>query len=327
MLLLPTIAEFDELVVVELSGISSIMSDSPTKLYSSDSDLSVKHEGSLHVNLRKRKQPESELLEAFSNLQMNVTKMLKDFRDEITTNLNTHQTEIKTELESIKTEQIKIKQQITAVAGDVSNLQQSSEFMSAQQQDLEKIVNDCGERLDRLEKETTDVKALEAKIDMLEQQARQCNLELMNVPERRNENLINIVESIGKQISCNLNRHDIVAVHRVPHASQNNKPKNIIVKLSSRILRDNILSAFRLKKGLTSTDIGISGTKSTIFINEHLTLMKKHLFRAAREAAKKEKFKYVWVKHASILVRESDTSPIMAIRTAEDIPKIKGRPA
>lgn len=299
------------------------MSDSPTKLYSSDPDLSVTRENSLNVNLRKRKQPESELLEAFSSLQLNVTKMLKEFREQIKNDLNTHQTEIKIELESIKTEQIKINQQIATIAGEVGSLQQTAEFMSAQQEDIKTIVDIHGERLEMLEKNTTDVKALEAKMDMLEQHARQCNLEIMHVPERRDENLINIVETVGKQIGCSLNRQDIVAVHRVPHASQDNRPKNIIVKLSSRILRDNLLSAYRLKKGLTSTDIGISGKKSTIFVNEHLTLPKKHLFRAAREAVKKEKFKYVWIKHATVLVRESDTSPIIAIRTTEDIRKIK----
>lgn len=300
------------------------MADSPTKLYSSNPDLCHMRDGSL--NLRKRKQPESDLLEAFNSFQLNVSKMLNEFREEIKSNLNTHQTEIKAELESFKNEQIKIKQQIAAIAGDVGSLQQSTEFISAQHEDLEKSVGVQDERLKKLEKESTDVKSLEAKIDLLEQQARQCNLEIMNVPERREENLINVVESVGKLIACNLSRQDVVAVHRVPHASQNNKPKNIIVKLSSRILRDNILSAYRLKKGLTSTDIGISGTPLNIFINEHLTLPKKHLFRAAREAAKKENYKYVWIKHATVLVREFDTSPIIAIRTADDIRRIKSRP-
>lgn len=300
------------------------MADSPAKLYSSNPDLCHMQDGSL--KLRKRKQPESDLLEAFNSFQLNVSKMLKEFREEIKSNLNTHQTEIKAELESFKNEQIKIKQQITAMAGDVGSLQQSTEFISAQHEDLKNSVEVQDERLKKLEKESTDVKSLEAKIDLLEQQARQCNLEIMNVPERREENLINVVESVGKLIACNLSRQDVVAVHRVPHASQNNKPKNIIVKLSSRILRDNILSAYRLKKGLTSTDIGISGTPWNIYINEHLTLPKKHLFRAAREAAKKENYKYVWIKHATVLVRESDTSPIIAIRTADDIRRIKSRP-
>lgn len=57
--------------MLEISRVSSIiMLDSPAKLHSSDSDLSFAREESLHIYLRKTKQLESELLQAFSGLQL-----------------------------------------------------------------------------------------------------------------------------------------------------------------------------------------------------------------------------------------------------------------
>ncbi|KAL4714920.1 hypothetical protein ACJJTC_016661 [Scirpophaga incertulas] len=42
-----------------------------------------------------------------------------------------------------------------------------------------------------------------------------------------------------------------------------------------------------------------------------------------REAAKKMEYKYIWVKHGTILARKTDTSPVLAIRYSYDINKIK----
>lgn len=94
---------------------------------------------------------------------------------------------------------------------------------------------------------------------------------------------------INNKISTN----DIVAIHRVPHAQKDiNRPKNIIIKLTSRWLRDNILSAFRHKGKVTSNNLDIHGTPHKLYMNEHLTINNKKLFRECREAAKKHNFKY-----------------------------------
>ncbi|CAG4960129.1 unnamed protein product [Parnassius apollo] len=65
------------------------------------------------------------------------------------------------------------------------------------------------------------------------------------------------------------------------------------------------------------------GIPKLVFMNEHLTLEKKKLFRDCRETAKKENYQYVWIKHATILVRESNNHAAIAIRTRGYISKIK----
>lgn len=150
------------------------------------------------------------------------------------------------------------------------------------------------------------------------------NLEYLSNLERRGENLLSIVQAVGEVIKCPIQPFDFVAVHRVPHANQKNpRPKNVIVKFSSRITRDNFLSVYRMNRQLESSKLSITGTSQLIYLNEHLTLSNKILFRQSRDAAKKYGYKFVWVKHGSILVRKTETSPIFAIRSSNDVSKIK----
>lgn len=166
--------------------------------------------------------------------------------------------------------------------------------------------------------------ALENKVAAMEQIARACNVEIANLPDKRGENLIAIITQIGSFIGYELTQRDILSIHRVPHADSNDKrPKNVIIKFSSRYIRDNFLAAFRMKKGVDSTQLSISGPSNKIYANEHLTLGNKLLFRECREKAKTYAYKYVWVKHGIVLMRKSDSSPILAVRSSQDILKIK----
>lgn len=213
---------------------------------------------------------------------------------------------------------------------DFNDIKTSIKFMNENYEDLKFKTEELSKRMDALEikqnlqtRELLHLNELEFKLDTMEQQARMSNIEISNLPEKRGENLPVILENIASNINVPLNKQDVVSIHRVPHASNDNtRPKNIIVKFSSRILRDNILSAIRLKKGIDSVKLGISGSLHKIYVNEHLTLKNKSLFRETREAARKSGYRFVWVKHGTILVRAKETSPVIAIRSKTDLSKI-----
>lgn len=309
---------------------------SPNKQSSSNPDIPSTPEFSQNITSRKRKTPESEALDMFNAFKSELLQTIKDWRqdmnnnfDQLNQNINSirndfdqHKIEIKKELQSLVTEQSKIASQCAVLSEEVTDLKNSKQFMEDQYNDLKNRVDYLFLQTNAQNEKT--VLDLEAKIDLLEQQARQCNVEISNIPERRNENLVDLLECLGKLIGYSIRKEDVVSIHRVPHAAQNNKPKNIVAKFTTRILRDNIISAYRLKKGLSSEQLGISGTSQKVFVNEHLTLRNKQLFRRAREAASSEGYKFVWTKHSTILVRETENSAVLAIRTLKDIEKIKG---
>lgn len=299
-----------------------------------------------NITQRKRKQPESEIATAIAALTQDMNRKLEEMRrsfdcamSNMSEKLSTMQSDlttvtqtmsdIKNELHSLHLEHIKLENRVSAqdakqnsLAQDITELQKSLQYASDQQNDLFK-------RVDNISSQTKNIGAdlvlgLETKIDALDQQARICNLEICNVPERRSENLMTLMDTICSKINCPFNQKDVVAIHRVPHAQNTDKkPKNIVVKFCSRVQRDNVLSAFRLAKGMKTDQMGLSGVSQPIFMYEHLTLKKKQLFRETREAARRCNFKYVWVKHATILVRELDGTPAIAIRSPHDISRIK----
>lgn len=293
------------------------------------------------ITLRKRKQrPECDCVVSTCNLNSStvareIADALKDFRCELDDklsqiNLNIINT-IKAELNDLRTTSLEIKQDINALRvehssfkSQISQFENSLQFHTNEVDDLKKQVTDIATRTSSLHSMDNKIFSLEHKIESLEQQARLNNIEICNLPEKRDEDLSGLIQSIGAVIKCPIPRQDVLAIHRVPHArtQESNRPKNVIVKLASRDLRNNVLSAYRLTKNVSSNQIGISGTSHKIYINEHLTLYNKNLFRETREMASKYNVKYVWIKNATILLKATDTSKTFAVRCQNDISKI-----
>ncbi|XP_064292354.1 uncharacterized protein LOC128674402 [Plodia interpunctella] len=316
------------------------MQRSPTKTYSNP-DLT----SSDMVTMRKRKQPDCacditsfsmEFKKAMSDLRADFVNSLTQINENINNvikkdleNLSLVTSEIKTEIDTLRVENSTLKQHVAnldtkcnRMTQDLTNLRESVQFQAQQSESIESKVHNMEATLKKSPVDTDYYRSLENKIDSLEQQARNNNIEISNLPERRNENLLTLIESIGSHIKHPISKIDILSIHRVPHAQVSSRPKNIIVKFSSRMLRDNVLSAYRLSKGLKSEQLGLSGTCLNIYMNEHLTLNNKILFRQCREAAKKHNFKFVWIRHATVLARKSESSHVVAIRSANDIIKI-----
>ncbi|XP_022829253.1 uncharacterized protein LOC111359580 [Spodoptera litura] len=292
----------------------------------------------------KRKQPDCELALAITTLteefrrQVNALRVdmhdqfasinasINNLRDEFN-NLASTSAQTQNDLKALRTEFSDTKKDVLMLntkyqelSRVVTDLQSSVNFNSANNIDNVKRIAEIKLEFDISASETK--RMFQSEIDKLNQNARQCNIEICNLPEKRGENLFVIFESIASIINMPIKQQNIVAIHRVPHAhTQNSRPKNIIVKLTSQILRDNILSAYRLSKGITSDRVGLAGTQCRIYMNEHLTLRNKELFRKCREAAKTFHYKYVWVRNATILVKETDDSSAFAVRTEDDIHK------
>lgn len=329
------------------------MMRSPNKIHHSNPDLSVTKQDDTPNNMqRKRKRSEEDFSFALEKLEQSfsskINQIILELRAEVTdsiaklndninctlqkemANLTTVTSEIKTEINELRSECsgfrahiLDLNTKYKNLESELSSLKDSCEFQYKEQSDIKKCLDTINpSTINNVSDKVTD---LQDKIDSMEQQARQNNIEICNIPEKRGENLLTLVETIGTTIKCQLDKKDIVSIHRVPHARKEeySRPKNIIVKLCSRILRDNFLSAYRLSKGLKTDQLDFSGPPRNIYINEHLTLRNKQLFRKCREAAKKHNCKYVWIKNATVLARVSDTSPIFAIRNENDICKLR----
>lgn len=309
------------------SSTSTILANESVVQDSADTFQAFTNE--LHITLQGWRNDINNTLASFKD---DIKSTLNGWRDEMDTSFNKLNSELRSalgevrdEMSNLRTEHHTMKQNVSELSHKVAQLQTSVEFQSEEQVEVKKRLDEISRQ--NSEQSNLSISLLETKLDNLEQQARQCNVEILNMPESRSENLIHIMESIGAAIHFPVTQRDIISIHRVPHAhQQTNRPKNIIVKLSSRILRDNLLAAFRKVKNLKSDQLGFTCAPATIYMNEHLTLKKKHLFRKVKDVATLHQFKYVWIRNATILVRERDGDTAFAIHTVDDIRKIKSSP-
>ncbi|CAH2095494.1 unnamed protein product [Euphydryas editha] len=148
---------------------------------------------------------------------------------------------------------------------DFEELKTSIQFVSDKYDDLKFQTEEIRNRVSALETSSKSsqnkdflLTELENRLDTLELNSRQCNIEVVNIPERRNENesLITILEKIAAAVKHPYTKHDVVSIHRVPQLNpKSGRPKNIIIKFSSRILRDNFLTAARTMKSLTTEQL------------------------------------------------------------------------
>ncbi|XP_063634820.1 uncharacterized protein LOC134805445 [Cydia splendana] len=182
----------------------------------------------------------------------------------------------------------------------------------------------------RLENERLrkDLDVLQTKLDDLDQSARICNIEVQNIPEKKGENLVQLAGDIGRLIGITLSDDKIKAIHRTAHNVPSDRPKNIVIQLNSRRLRDDVIAAARARRELSTADLFPKTTAADVarvqrfYINEHLTLKKKNLFVEARMQASEKGYKYVWVKNANIMVRKTDDSRVINIRSENDLLKM-----
>lgn len=174
-----------------------------------------------------------------------------------------------------------------------------------------------------------DLVDLQDRLDDLDQSARSCNVEIQNVPAKKGENLVQLASNLGQLIGVEIPAEAIKAVHRVAQGvGAINRPKNIILQLTTRRLRDDIIAAARSRRTLSTSDLfapsnaAEAADSRRFYINEHLTLRKKILFSRARDLAKEKGYKYVWVRNANIMLRKIDEGRVLHIRNDKDLQKI-----
>lgn len=283
-------------------------------------------------NFRKRKQPDdnADSISSLINQSLKTQSTIENLASTQSTmvaeltKISATLANINTSITGLQTDNVSIKESINTMNDRISEMSVSLMATNERQDSFDSRLRVLETQVSRDHDLSDQMLILENKLASMEQQARECNVEISNLPERRDENLVGLTIDIGKLLSQKILPTEIISAHRVPHANQKDeRPRNVIVKLSTKILRDNLISQYRAKKGITTEQLSIAGTSRKIYLNEHLTLKNKQLFRETRQKAKELDFKHVWVKHGIILARKTDTSAVIAIRSLHDINKLK----
>lgn len=225
---------------------------------------------------------------------------------------------------------VTIKSEInTAIENLKSEFTATTDFLSSEQCDLRKELNVAKTTIKDLESEnlkmSSEMRNLERRLVSLEKSSRSQNLEIQCVPENKAENLFEIVNKLGKEINVSITDAEVKSTRRVSKLEKSaERPRNILVTLSSERQRDTILTAFKAYNRehratpLTSTHLGVPGAPTRVYVAEHLAPECKHLFALARKAARELNYKHVWAKYGRVFVKKDDkeTSGTIYIKDA-----------
>lgn len=164
---------------------------------------------------------------------------------------------------------------------------------------------------------------LQSQINKQQQGARMSNIEIVGLPESPNESTEDLVIAIANYAGVTLQCDQIESVHRVqPMRKVEGRPKPIVAKLQTRMLKDKIIAGLRKSNGISTRDVGLAGNNRKFFVNEHLTPENKQLLNAVKTRAKTKSFKFIWVRNCNIFLRKNEESPVITISSIKDLQKI-----
>lgn len=125
---------------------------------------------------------------------------INDSIKSVRSDLEAYIKDMKNDIEHLRSENTTMKTSVNKLTEEVAETIKSAHYISRQ-------FDEQGKRLAVLEERASSpniINALDAKIENLKQQARQCNVEIANIPEKRGENLLTLIENIGKTINCSI---------------------------------------------------------------------------------------------------------------------------
>ncbi|KAJ2951363.1 hypothetical protein O0L34_g13503 [Tuta absoluta] len=172
---------------------------------------------------------------------------------------------------------------------------QTTDFICDEQKQLQDQINEKSSTIIKLQYEnikvTIDLQKLQGRLSSIENMSRSYNVELQSVSETKTENLIMLLKNLCSTIGATLSETDVIACRRVAKIDPSLKrPRNILITLSSPRLRDSIISlASRFNKGkvnenkLDTSHLGLPGSKSRIYVTEHISPECKQLFNEAKK--------------------------------------------
>lgn len=209
----------------------------------------------------------------------------------------------------------------------------TTDFLSAEQRDLTSQLKQKDKEIKELQNKSSELQielqALNNRITTIEKISRENNLEIQGVKEQKSENLLQLFKTICETVKASMADSDVKSCRRIAKMDPtSDRPRSILVTLSSPRLREDILRAVsRFNKTsngkLNSRHLGMEGATENVYVSEHLSPDCKKLFKEARKIGRDKGYKFVWVRRGFVYVRKDEGMPPTLIKSNECLRKLK----
>lgn len=225
----------------------------------------------------------------------------------------------------------KIMSELAAITSQQAKFMESLNYYGNKIDDFELKMAIFEDINSKLHKHDTEIRNLvdesaeiRRELAILQQQLKSKNLDVIGIPETKNENVLTIVEKIASQLGIpNVGNfiEGCYRIHYMPKADMKTRP--IVIDFKNKSYRDDFLRAYKGdKKKIKTSDIGFDGIEETIYINESLSPYYRRLFKSTRQFCRDNNYKYCWVQDGRLLVRKTDSSRIFRIVLESELNKL-----
>lgn len=147
----------------------------------------------------------------------------------------------------------------------------------------------------------SDVNVLSLRFNLFEQKLMANHIEILGVPDNKNENCVKIIEDIASKLGKQFYIVKAYGIRsRIP-----DKPMKIVAESMSNDQKKDLMNLSK-KKNIKSNNINVSLDNVGIFINNYLTKYNSYLFYKPKIFAKENDFKYVWFNDCKIFIKKKN---------------------
>lgn len=208
------------------------------------------------------------------------------------------------------------------------SLVKSVDFMNKEVHGLKLEMIDTLSELNNLQTENKVIKEqnvkltqnmlfLSKRLNTLEQNKLENNIEIVGIPEVENENCLQIIKEMASKLRVELT---VQHAYRV-YSGRNRKNSKIVAIINSQENKQNLMTKARNLK-LTANQINTNWSNNNIYITHQLTQSRRNLLYKTRIKARQVGYKFTWFKRSNIFVRKNETSNVIRIDDEKALSKI-----
>lgn len=198
---------------------------------------------------------------------------------------------------------------------------QSSKSPGTDQSHFKSEIDSIQRKITALQKNIEDLKEVisrkDKQIEDLDKSRVSKRIEIQGLNLTTTANPLAILKNLGEGLSCPIFPSEIVN----SFVLTSSKGTKLVAEFSTDLKKELFIKAgrkFNREGGLFLHD----NTETKIYINQQLTASQKSLLYNTKEFAKENKFKFVWIHRAQILLKKEESSLPLYISTFEDLAAI-----
>ena len=225
-------------------------------------------------------------------------------------------------IQSLKNDFNETKKDINEIKLKLTEMGELSKNIANLNQTIENLNRNILELKEENKRKDIKIESLEEKINILEQNTLEKNIEIRNV--NSSEPPVKVVLDLASKINANISEADIQDAYKLSRTGK------IIVKFNTMHAKKEYITKCKKIKikscDLPSQNASYADTANSsklIFVHDELTNFNKKLLWMAKTEGRSKNWKFIWVKFGKILAKKNENERPVRITKESDLSLIQ----